>query len=105
MFNENKLIENIENVKNNLEYDQQMKKIREEVKERFKFYEKTLKYMASDAPLGILCLPTAIEKALIAHGCLRVYDLFDLDFTEVKGLGTIRIGHLTACLDQFFAMF
>lgn len=100
----NKVIENPDTVKKNIEYEQQMMKLRKDVLEKFEGYRTTLNYMAADAPLEILCLPPAIHKALLNHGCLRVYDVFDLDFTKVKGLGVTRIRDLTACLDQFFSM-
>lgn len=104
MYAENKVIENPESVKNNFEYDERMRKIREEISKKFTDYRKTLNYMAADAPLQTLCLPSVIENALLAHGCLRIYDLFNMDFTEVKGLGARRIGDLTTCLDKFFSM-
>ena len=104
MSDVNKIIENPDIVKNNFEYEEGMRKIREEISKKFSEYRTTLTYMAADAPLGILCLPPVIENALIAHGCLRIYDLFDCDFTKVKGLGEVRIRHLTACLDEFFTM-
>lgn len=100
----NNLIENPETVKNNFEHDEKMRKIKEEVLKKFEDYRKTLNYMAADAPIQILCLPTVIENALLNHGCLRVYDLFDCDFVEIKGLGVSRIRDLTTCLDQFFSM-
>jgi hypothetical protein len=80
-------------------------KIREEVLQKFKEYKTTLNYMAADAPIEILCLPKVIETCLLDHGYLRIYDLFDVDLTKVKGLGVSRIRHLTACLDKFFSMF
>lgn len=104
MLENKQIIENPESVKKDFEYEQRMTKIREEVAKRFVGYRKTLNYMAADAPLGVLCLPTVIYNALFAHGCRRVYDLFDCDFTKVKGLGVGRIRDLTACLDEFFAM-
>ncbi len=104
MSDVNKLIENPETVKQNFEYEEKMKKIREEVVKKFTEYRTTMNYMASDAPITILCLSKQIENALITHGCLRIYDLFDLDFTEVKGLGIRRIGVLTSSLDKFFSM-
>ena len=91
-------------VNNNIEYEMQMKKIREEVAEKLIGYRKTLSYMAADVPLSVLCLNPHIESALVAHGCLRVYDLLDLDFTKVKGLGIVRIRNLTARLDEFLSM-
>ena len=81
-----------------------LKKIRDEVLQRFKEYKTTLNYMAADAPIEILCLPKSIEKCLIDGGHLRIYDLFDVDFTKIKGLGVARIRHLTSCLDKFFSM-
>lgn len=104
MSDDNNLIDNIENVNNNFEYENKIKKIREEVLKKFEDYRKTLNYMAADAPIGVLCLPSVIEKSLVAHGCLRIYDLFDCDFVKVKGLSVGRIGDLTSRLDQFFSM-
>lgn len=101
---DNNLLENIENVNNKLEYEQKLKKIREEVLKKFQDYRNTLNYMACDAPIEILCLPIQIQNVLLAHGCLRIYDLFNMDFTKVKGLGISRIRDLTTCLDQFFSM-
>lgn len=104
MLDNDKIIENPESVKNNLEYNETMKKIREELIKRFSDYRKTMDKMTTDAPIAILCLPKAIETCLFDHGCRRIYDLFDVDFTEVKGLGVRRIGDLTASLDKFFSM-
>ena len=103
MSNKN-LNEKLENVNNNFEQEVKLEKIKEEVLKKFSEYRKTIAYMAADAPIGILCLPPVIMNALLAHGCLRVYDLFNMDFTKVKGLGVSRIRDLTACLDQFFSM-
>ena len=79
-------------------------KIREGVLKKLSEYEKSIKYMSGDAPISILCLPKQIETPLLNHGLNRVYDLFDCDFTEVKGLGVGRIKRLTACLDEFLTM-
>lgn len=100
----NKLIENPESVKENFENDERMRFIKEEVFKKFNEYRKTMNFMITDAPLSILCLPLIIEKSLSNHGCFRIYDLFDLDFTKVKGLGIVRIRDLTTCLDKFFSM-
>ncbi len=104
MLEDNKLIESTQDLNNKFENDQQMRKIREELFKKFDEYRNTLNYMAADAPIGILCLPAPIENALLDHGCLRIYDLFDLDFTKIKGLGAVRIRNLTTCLDKFFSM-
>lgn len=98
------VIDNPESVKNNFEYDQQMKKIREEIAQKLGEYKRTILYLAADAPISVLCLSSAIEKALSNQGLFRIYDLFDCDFTKIKGLGVIRIGELTASLDKFFSM-
>jgi hypothetical protein len=90
---------------NQLEREMRMNKLRKELNERFESYQKTMKYMAADAPIETLCLPKKVEKALLAHGCLRIYDMLDMDFSEVKGLGVIGIRDLTSRLDQFFSMF
>lgn len=104
MDNDNKLFENVDNVNNNFENEEKIRKIREEVLKKFNEYRKTISYMEADGPIEILCLPNVIEKCLIDHGCLRIYDMFDCDFTKVKGLGVSRIRNLTSCLDKFFSM-
>lgn len=81
-----------------------LKKISDEINKRHLAYLKTLKYMAADAPIEILCLSKPIENTLISNGYLRIYDLFDKDFTEIKGFGTVRINELTSRLDQFLSM-
>ena len=94
----------MDNVDNEKIKDTELKKIKEELLKKLEEYRKSMKYMAADAPIGILCLPKATEKSLINHGCLRVYDLFDCDFTKVKGLTETSIRNLTSCLDQFLSM-
>lgn len=88
---------------NNLE-NTLIKKINEELLLNLKSYRKTLSYMYADAPIEALCLPKTLENLLINNGLLRIYDLFDRDFTEIKGMGDIRIRQLTASLNQFIAM-
>jgi len=87
-----------------IENDEKLQKVREEVIKKMAEYRKTLAYLAADAPIGILCLPKPIENLLLTNGCFRVYDLFDRDFTEIKGFGDARIRDLTARLDEFFSM-
>ena len=94
----------VDNLEMKLEHDLKMKQVKEEVLKKLSEYRKTIAYMSADAPITILCLPHVIEKALLDHGLLRVYDLFDVDFTKVKGLGSVRIKRLTSCLDQFFSI-
>lgn len=80
------------------------KKISKYVLNSAKSYNKTLSFLAADAPISILCLAKKTEDALLNHGCLRVYDLFDLDFAKVKGLNESLIRGLTSRLDEFLAM-
>lgn len=104
MSNENKLIENPELVKDNFEHEEKIKVIREEILKKFEDYRKTVNYMAADAPIGVLVLPEVIHNLLTENGCRRIYDLFDCDFTKIKGFGVVRIRYLTARLDEFFSM-
>lgn len=97
--------EKFEKVNSNFEKEQQLELLRKELKERFLSYNKTMTYLAADAPISILCLDTATERLLLKGGCTRVYDLFNMDFTKIKGLGVVRVRDLTARLDQFVSMF
>jgi hypothetical protein len=67
-------------------------------------YRKTMSYMCADAPLGVLCLPKVIETILNRNGIARVYDLFGLDLTKIKGIGDRRRRDLTSRLNEFLAM-
>lgn len=91
-------------VNQNLEYDIEIQALKERLKQSFDQYEKTMKFLSADAPIEILCLPAPIEKLLLSNGCLRIYDVFNLDLAKIKGLGVSRVRDLTARLDQFFSM-
>lgn len=67
-------------------------------------YRKTMSYMYGDAPIQVLCLDKVVETILINEGCLRVYDLFDRDLTEIKGIGHSRVRNLAARLDEFLSV-
>ena len=95
--------ETFENV-NNIEHDLDMAKIKEELRKSFQGYQNTMKYMLADAPIEVLCLPAIIERILLDEGFLRIYDLFNIDFIKIKGLGVVRVRQLAACLDKFFSM-
>ncbi len=85
--------------------DEQTKgKIKADLLKKFSEYQTFMSMLGADGPIEILCLPKTIEKILLRNGCVRVYDLFNMDFTKIKGLGIKRIGHLTTCLDQLFPM-
>lgn len=67
-------------------------------------YRQTLYYMGANVPIGVLCLPKAIEKTLRSEGIARVYDLINRDLGEIKGIGKSRIDLLTSRLDEFFTV-
>jgi|ERR1700690_22022 len=98
------LIENTEDVNKKFENEEVLKKIKEDVIKKFAEYQKTMAFMCADAPIEILCLPKQIEKILLSNGLLRVYDLFNCDFSKIKGLGEVRIRELTTQLDKFISM-
>jgi len=79
-------------------------KIQKKLVESLQNYRKTMSYMVGDAPIGVLCLPKSVEKALVNSGLLRVYDLFDRDLTKIKGVGKVGVGHLTSSLHEFLSM-
>ena len=81
-----------------------IKKINKKLVESLENYRKFMQYAQGDLPLGALCLPKDLEKLLLKNGFVRVYDLFDADFTKVKGLGKVRLGYLTTSLNEFLAM-
>ena len=93
-----------ENVNNNFDAELDMQKLKKELRQKFDDYQKTMKYLLADAPIEVLCLPKPIETILLNEGFLRIYDLFNADFVKIKGLGAVRIRHLTTSLDKFFAM-
>lgn len=97
-------LNNIDNVESNFEQDIKMEQLRKELAKKFDEYRLTVSFMAADAPLEVLCLPPVIENALLTHGCLRIYDLFNCNFVEVKGLGARRIRYLTTRLNEFLSM-
>ena len=82
----------------------ELNKLNKDLENSLQNYRKTMSYIYADVPIGVLCLPVVIEKALNDHGLFRVYDLFDCNFTEVKGLGVSRIRDLTARLNEFLSI-
>jgi hypothetical protein len=100
----NSLKQTEQNINVKFENEMHMQKLREDLAKSFSQYQETLKYLAADAPIEILCLPKSIETLLLNGGCLRVYDVFNMDLAEIEGIGPVRLGHLTTCLNQFFSM-
>ena len=67
-------------------------------------YRMVLSYLEANVPIQVLCLPKVIENALLAEGCVRVYDMLNRDLTKVKGLGRNRLDLLTSRLDEFLTI-
>lgn len=84
--------------------DERLEKIREELVSKLIDYRQTIHYMITDAPISVLCLPSKTQKALRDHGCLRIYDLFDLDFAKVEGISDVLSRDLTSRLNQFLSV-
>jgi hypothetical protein len=101
----NKNIEFDENVNKNIEKDLHQQKVKEEVLKKLIEYRNTINYMTADAPMSILCLSKKTEALLLDNGLLRVYDLFDRDFTKIEGLNNTGLRELTARFNQFLSMF
>lgn len=90
---------------NNEKLKIEMDRINAEGLKKLHDYRETLSYMMADCPISTLCLPKSTEKVLANNGCLRVYDLFDRDFTKIEGLSVASSRDLTSRFDQFVAMF
>lgn len=84
--------------------DDQNKKINERLKEDLAHYRQSLHFLGCNVPIGVLCLPSTIEKILLDGGYLRVYDLLRGDFIKIKGLGKRRLDILRSRLDEFLTM-
>ena len=81
-----------------------MDKKDDNVHEDLAHYRKVLSYLEANVPIQVLCLPKVVENALLADGCIRVYDMLNRDLTKVKGLGRNRLDLLTARLDEFLTV-
>ena len=93
-----------ESPKSQFDNEMVLQKLREELSKSFSEYRTTMKFMAADAPIEVLCLQPAVEKILLNRCCLRIYDVFNLDFAKIEGLSPTRLRHLTTSVDQFFSM-
>ena len=103
---ENNYLEHTEeDVNVNFDREMTMHKVKKELMQSYSEYRETIKKMSGDAPIAVLCLDKATENILLRNGFNRVYDLFDRDLTEIKGLGVARSGYLATRLDEFLAMF
>ena len=104
MLKDDNLNQNQSDVNNNFDENVKMQKLKEELSKSFQEYRNKINYMAADAPISTLCLPLVIENILLKNGLLRVYDLLNLNFLEIEGLGMVRARNLTTRLDQFLSM-
>ena len=96
--------EKLTNSENPIDIELQKNKIRKEILDKFKTYQSTLSYMLLDVPIAVLGLPRKMESALVSHGCLRVCDMINMNFTEIEGLNDLAARDLAARFDQFLAM-
>jgi hypothetical protein len=76
----------------------------EEIAQSVLRYRNIMSRMEADVPIQSLCLPRVIENILLRMGCLRVYDVIDLDLAKIKGLGDFRRRILRSSIDQFLLM-
>lgn len=104
MYHTENVNENFENVKENFEINIKMQQLKEELNKSFSNYKRTMQYMASDAPISVLCLPKKIEKILTDQGFLRIYDLINVDLVKIEGIPISRLSDITSRLDQFLSM-
>jgi hypothetical protein len=79
-------------------------KINKKLLESLENYQQMMTRSVCDVPIGCLCLDKKTEKILSDNGFRRVFDLIDADLTEIKGLGNVRIGRITASLSQFLSV-
>lgn len=88
----------------NLNENNVLNEVRKKTLDSYKNYRNMMHYLSADAPIGVLCLPKSTENLLINNGFLRVYDIFDRDLTEIKGLTNTGIDLITARLNNFLSM-
>lgn len=93
-----------EYVNKNLENEILLEKLKRDLSKRYSEYKSIMRNLAGDAPIQVLCLDKKTEGILLKNGHHRIHNLFDLDFTKIKGLGVIRTRNLAACLDQFLSV-
>ena len=70
----------------------------------FERYRKIIQTLQGDVPIQTLCLPSRTEKILIRSGCLRVYDVINMDLTKIKGLGNSGRAFLASRLNEFLSV-
>lgn len=84
-------------------FNREMAKIKSEFIQNIKNYKEFLDNSYKDAPIEILCLDKSTNSILKRHGIRRVKELTGLDLAKIKGLGSVRIGNITARLSQFLS--
>lgn len=88
----------------NIDIEEKQKLVLEELKKTYNSYRANLLMMTTDAPISVLCLPKRQENALINAGFHRIYDLFNVDLAEIKGISKVTARDLASRLDQFLSM-
>ncbi len=78
------------------------RQINKKISESLQNYNKLLNFMSADIPIEALCLDKTTANILSKNGVSRIFDLINLDFTKIKGIGITRSRYLTTCLNEFF---
>ncbi len=76
----------------------------DELRKQMEHYRNCLQFLGSNVPIQVLCLPKSLENLLLRSGCLRVYDMINLDLAKIKGLGGKSLSLLRSRLDEFFSI-
>lgn len=76
-------------------------KVNKELAKSIENYKKVMSFMVGDVPIQALCLDKKTESILLKNGFLRVFDLFNLDLTEIEGIGKLRSQRLASRLHEF----
>lgn len=80
-------------------------KIREELRKQSQRYQRMMRILETDAPIEVLCLDKKIEDLLRIHCFFRIYEILDVNLSEVEFLTDRDVRHIAARLNQFTSMF
>ena len=79
----------------------ELKKIQKNFFKQINSYKDFIRQCELDAPIEVLCLPTALLGILKREGINRVFDLTGRDLAKIKGVGLTRLIALKTSLDKF----
>ena len=66
--------------------EEELKKFKRYAVDLLKFYGKKMKMMSCDVPIEVLNLSDNLTRKLKSNGVERIYDFFNGNFAEIKGL-------------------